>query len=71
MPLETLQNYVTKCFSDVPNNNLLPDDFSAFSSTVFNTKEFSKMYYVKPTKDFSHVSLSFSNVMYSKLSQFT
>lgn len=54
--METLQNYVLEWFSDVPNNKLPPDDFSPFISNAFNTPEFSKIYYVKPTNELTHVS---------------
>lgn len=55
LPLDTLQSYVLSCFHHVPVNNLPPLDFSEFTGNVFDTAEFNKLYYVKPSKDLCQV----------------
>nr|CAH7725466.1 unnamed protein product [Callosobruchus chinensis] len=51
LPMQTLEHYILECFSKVPNNSLPPDDFSQFSASIFDTPQFTRMYYVKPMKD--------------------
>ncbi|XP_017877300.1 nardilysin-like [Ceratina calcarata] len=61
LPLEVLENYVKKCFSEVPNNDLPPDDFSRFiGADSFDTPNFHKMYRIKPVKDICQVDLTWS-----------
>ncbi|XP_032680712.1 nardilysin-like isoform X2 [Odontomachus brunneus] len=58
-PLDTLEEYVTKCFSDIPNNGQLPDDFTEFKGVKsFDTPAFRKMYKVRPIKDLCAVELT-------------
>lgn len=57
MPLDTLQEYVVNCFSRVPNNYLLPDDFSLYTKDVFNTPEFRKIYYIKAVQNVRQLDL--------------
>lgn len=48
MPLDTLENYVTKCFADVPNNGLPPDDFTEFTGVKpFDTPAFHRVHFMK------------------------
>ncbi|XP_014476747.1 PREDICTED: nardilysin-like isoform X2 [Dinoponera quadriceps] len=69
LPLDTLEDYVTKCFADIPNNALLPDDFAEFKGVKsFDTAAFPKMYKVKPIKDFCRVDLTW--VMPSSLEHY-
>lgn len=57
LPLDTLEDYVTRCFSDVENNGLPAEDFGRFKSVdAFDTSEFRRMYRVKPVKDLCQVS---------------
>ncbi|KAJ8928146.1 hypothetical protein NQ314_019326, partial [Rhamnusium bicolor] len=58
LPIETLENYVLDCFANVPNNGLPPDDFKPFAEGIFDTPEFNRLYYVKPTKDLCQVDLT-------------
>ncbi|XP_043259344.1 nardilysin-like isoform X2 [Colletes gigas] len=60
-PLDVLENYVTECFSNVPNNNLPPDDFSMFKgANSFDTPRFRRIYKIKPVKDICRVQLTWS-----------
>ncbi|XP_012218457.1 nardilysin-like [Linepithema humile] len=59
LPLDTLEKYVTDCFTDVPSNGLLPDDFTEYKDGVsFDTPAFRRMYKVKPVKDFGQLELT-------------
>nr|CAI5844579.1 unnamed protein product [Callosobruchus analis] len=60
LPMETLEHYTLECFTNIPNNNLPPDDFSQFSASIFDTPQFTRMYYVKPMKDLCQVDLTWS-----------
>ncbi|KYN11880.1 Nardilysin, partial [Trachymyrmex cornetzi] len=61
LPLDTLENYVTKCFADVPNNGLPPDNFTAFKDGVsFDTPTFRKMYKVKPFNDTNQLQITWA-----------
>ncbi|CAH1155362.1 unnamed protein product [Phaedon cochleariae] len=60
LPTETLQKYVVECFSKVPNNELPANDFTVFSNGLFETPEFNRLYYMKPTKDSCQVDLTWS-----------
>ncbi|CAG9829034.1 unnamed protein product [Diabrotica balteata] len=60
LPLDTLQEYVVECFSNVPNNHLDKDDFSAFKEGVFDTPEFNRIYYIKPLQQLIKVDLNWS-----------
>ncbi|XP_056633066.1 nardilysin [Diorhabda sublineata] len=59
LPLDTLQKFVVESFSQVPNNKLSKDDFSAFSD-VFNTPDFTRLYYIKPIKQMIKLDLNWS-----------
>ncbi|KAK2589280.1 hypothetical protein KPH14_007833 [Odynerus spinipes] len=59
LPLDTLEEYVLQCFSDVPSNGLPPDDFSQFiGADSFDTPSFRKIYKVKPIKDVCQIELT-------------
>lgn len=53
--MELLESYVLNCFSKVPSNDLPADDFKQFADGIYDTKEFKRMYYVKPVKDVCQV----------------
>lgn len=54
--MDTLEEYVTKYFSDVPNNGLPADDFTDFKgANSFDTLDFRRIYKIKPIKDFCQV----------------
>ncbi|KAH1009982.1 nardilysin isoform X1 [Dendroctonus ponderosae] len=59
LPMEQLQQYVLDHFSEIPNNDLPPIQFTEFRS-VFNTPEFNKLYYVIPMKDFCQVEITWA-----------
>jgi nardilysin len=50
LPMDVLQKYVLECFSNVPSNDLPPDDFK-LCTLMFDTPEFAKFYYLQPIKD--------------------
>ncbi|CAH2005923.1 unnamed protein product [Acanthoscelides obtectus] len=58
LPMQTLEQYIVECFSNVPNNNLPPEDLSQFSTSIFKTPYFTRIYYVKPMKDLCQVDLT-------------
>ncbi|CAG9861964.1 unnamed protein product [Phyllotreta striolata] len=58
MPLDTLEELVIDCFSNVPNNRLKKDDFSAYANDVFDTPAFNKIYYIKPVKELIKLELT-------------
>ncbi|KAL2731379.1 nardilysin-like [Vespula squamosa] len=59
LPLDTLEDYVLQCFSDVPNNGLPPNDFAQFKGVdSFDTNIFRKLYKVKPVKDVCQIELT-------------
>ncbi|KMQ88920.1 nardilysin isoform x3 [Lasius niger] len=53
LSLNTLEEYVTTCFADVPSNGLPPDDFTVFKGISFETLAFRRMYKIKPAKNLS------------------
>lgn len=56
LPLDVLEDYVTQCFANVPNNGLPADDFTLFKgSNSFDTPSFRKIYKIKPIKDICQV----------------
>lgn len=55
LPMEVLESYVLNCFSKVPSNHLPADDFKQFADGIYDTKEFKRIYYVKPVKDVCQV----------------
>jgi nardilysin len=57
LPMDVLQKYVLECFSNVPSNDLPPDDFK-LCTLMFDTPEFAKFYYLQPIKDGIQVHLS-------------
>lgn len=59
LPLDELQSFVLDCFSNVSTNDLPPDDFKKYTN-VFETPQFTKMYYVQPVNDIIQVVLSLS-----------
>lgn len=59
LPLETLEKWVTEYFSDIPNNNLPPDNFEQ-TSLPFQKELFCKLYTVEPVKDISQVELTWA-----------
>lgn len=56
LPLDTLQEYVVQCFSNVKNNGIAPPDLTIHKN-VFDTPEFRRIYYMQPTKDICQVCL--------------
>lgn len=51
LSMEQLEEYVLNCFSVIPNNSLPSDNFEQYSDKIYNTSDFSRLYYVKPVKD--------------------
>ncbi|XP_076237531.1 nardilysin [Calliopsis andreniformis] len=61
LPLDVLEEYVIQCFSNVPNNNLPPDDFTPFKgANSFDTPTFRRIYKVKPIKDLRQIELTWA-----------
>ncbi|XP_047363441.1 nardilysin-like [Vespa velutina] len=61
LPLDTLEEYVLQCFSEVPNNGLPPSDFNQFKGAdSFDTPSFRKIYKVKPIKDVCQIELTWA-----------
>lgn len=58
LPLDELEDYVLKCFSKVPNNNLPPNNFEQYADRIFKNDNFSKIYYIEPVKETLQVPLS-------------
>ncbi|KAL3267871.1 hypothetical protein HHI36_007012 [Cryptolaemus montrouzieri] len=58
LSMEELQGFVLDCFSGVSNNNQPPDDFKKHENDVFNTPQFSKLYYIKPQRDICQLDLT-------------
>lgn len=57
LPLETLEQYVHECFSNVPTNDLPADDFSMFKTgKSFDLGKFQRMYKIKPVQDICQVN---------------
>ncbi|XP_017771798.1 PREDICTED: nardilysin-like isoform X2 [Nicrophorus vespilloides] len=57
LPMETLQNFVMEYFSNVPSNQLLPDNFKQYSDKIYDTEMFNKIYYIIPMKNVVQVDL--------------
>lgn len=51
LPMDELEEYVLKCFSAVPNNNLPADNFEMYEGKIFNKEKFSKLYHIEPVKE--------------------
>ncbi|CAL1679205.1 unnamed protein product [Lasius platythorax] len=61
LSLDTLEEYVTTCFADLPSNGLPPDDFTEFKGGIsFDTPAFRRMYKIKPIKDLSKLELTWA-----------
>ncbi|XP_044007483.1 nardilysin-like [Aphidius gifuensis] len=61
LPLDTLEDYVKKCFANVPCNNLPSDDFSKFmGAESFDTPSFKRIYKIKPSKDVCQIELTWA-----------
>ncbi|KAL3267873.1 hypothetical protein HHI36_007014 [Cryptolaemus montrouzieri] len=58
LPMEKLQGFVLDCFSGISNNNQPPDDFKKYENSVFDTPQFSKLYYIKPQLDVCQLYLT-------------
>lgn len=57
LPLDTIEEYVRESFSDIPNNNLPPEDFSSYVG-LFGTQDvFNKIVWIKPVTDICQVRL--------------
>lgn len=65
LPLKTLENYVRETFSDVPTNNLPPDDFQEHLGS-FGKNDFNKLVWVKPVKDICQVHMTWVLPSYVK-----
>ncbi|XP_049824034.1 nardilysin isoform X2 [Aethina tumida] len=59
LPLDTLQEYVVQCFSNVKNNGIAPPDLTIHKN-VFDTPEFRRVYYMQPTKDICQLDLTWA-----------
>lgn len=53
--MKTLESFVVECFQNVACNNLPGDDFTKYSSDLFDFQQFNKIYYVEPVKDILQV----------------
>ncbi|KAJ8983824.1 hypothetical protein NQ317_008950 [Molorchus minor] len=60
LPMETLQEYVLESFCNVPNNELPPHDLTQYGEGVFDTPDFTRIYYINPTKDLRQLELTWS-----------
>ncbi|XP_063217642.1 nardilysin-like [Bacillus rossius redtenbacheri] len=61
LPLSTLEEWVVKYFSAIPNNKLPPDDFKPFSDGIsFDTPEFTKLYKVESVKDINKLYITWA-----------
>lgn len=59
MPLDNLQNKVVTYFSDIPNNNLLGDDFSYLKDVdPFQPHFYNKYFFIQPVKKISQVDIT-------------
>ncbi|XP_018046794.1 PREDICTED: nardilysin-like [Atta colombica] len=59
LPLDTLENNVTKCFFNVPNNGLPPDDFIKFKDGIsFATPAFQNMYKISNIHNFNRLEIT-------------
>ncbi|EFA00999.2 Insulin-degrading enzyme-like Protein [Tribolium castaneum] len=59
LPMDELEKYVLECFSNVPSNDLPPDDFKQFTN-VFDTPKFTKMYYIQPVNEVIQLELTWA-----------
>ncbi|XP_044259256.1 nardilysin-like [Tribolium madens] len=59
LPMEELEKYVIECFSNVPSNDLPPDDFTQFTN-VFDTPKFTKIYYIQPVNEVMQLDLTWA-----------
>ena len=55
LSLDTLESFVRESFSDVPSNNLPPEDFSSHIGSFGESHDFNKIVWVKPVKDICQV----------------
>ncbi|KAK0085743.1 hypothetical protein PV325_004480 [Microctonus aethiopoides] len=61
LSLDVLEDYVKKCFSAVPNNNLPPDDFTGFvGAKSFDTLSFRRIYKLIPVRDVCQIELTWA-----------
>ncbi|XP_018306505.1 nardilysin-like [Mycetomoellerius zeteki] len=59
LPLDTMENNVSMCFSDVLNNGLPPDDFTQFKNDYFfDTPAFQQMYKVSYSHTFNRLQVT-------------
>lgn len=59
MTLDELQALAIKHFIDVPNNQLPPDDFSAYShENAFTDRFYKKAYFMKPVQDTTTINIA-------------
>nr|XP_033337586.1 nardilysin-like isoform X2 [Megalopta genalis] len=59
LSLDVLEDYVKQCFSNIPNNGLPSNDFTAFKGVnSFDTPSFRRIYKIKPVKDVCKVELT-------------
>lgn len=58
--LDTLEQYITTCFSDVPTNNLPPPHLSTHSIPIYPTDVWNRIYHVQPVRDIHRLDLHFS-----------
>ncbi|CAD7086908.1 unnamed protein product [Hermetia illucens] len=59
LPLDTLEELVIKNFSDIPNNGLPGDDYSAFThKNAFKDEFYQKVYFVKPVTNICKLEIT-------------
>ncbi|KRT84343.1 Peptidase, partial [Oryctes borbonicus] len=58
LPITVLESFVVECFSNVPCNDLPADDFAKYSDHIFDSPNFTKMYYVEPVKEVLQVDIT-------------
>lgn len=59
LPLKILENWVIQYFSDIPDNNLPPDNFEQ-PHPPFQKEQFCKLYTIEPVKDITQIELTWA-----------
>lgn len=55
LSLDTLEEYVTESFSDIPNNNLAPENFTSYVGLYGTSETFNKLVWIKPVENLCQV----------------
>ncbi|KAK6618928.1 hypothetical protein RUM44_003309 [Polyplax serrata] len=66
LSLNTLEEYVRESFSDIPSNDLPPENFTNHIGTFGNSDNFNKIIWIKPVKDICEVHLTWILPSYMK-----